>query len=135
MPRVTFVDPEVATIGISELAFIEKFADQGRVLVRQLTNVERAVCEHEESQGFFKLLVTPSDGKIHGATIVCARAGEIINELAVAIKANVTIKEISKTIHAYPSFSVGLQSMCYELATEGVYKGFKGHFAKMLKKT
>jgi pyruvate/2-oxoglutarate dehydrogenase complex dihydrolipoamide dehydrogenase (E3) component len=51
---------------------------------RMLPYVDRAVCEGEEEAGFIKLMCD-AHGNLHGATVVCSRAGELINELSVCI--------------------------------------------------
>lgn len=56
----------------------------GMVHCRSLSHVDRAVCEGEDA-GFFKLMYT-KDKKIKGCVVVCQRAGEIINELSVAMQ-------------------------------------------------
>lgn len=43
-------------------------------------------------------------GRLHGATVVCSRAGEIMQELAVAIASETSIKQLALVMHAYPTF-------------------------------
>jgi pyruvate/2-oxoglutarate dehydrogenase complex dihydrolipoamide dehydrogenase (E3) component len=102
LARATFTDPEVASVGLTEVEFRAKFggnsvlcshcagmltrlrADKGVVMTRSLELVDRAVCENEEAHGFVKLMYD-DHYNLHGATVVCQRAGELINELAVCI--------------------------------------------------
>ena len=72
--------------------------------------------------------------KIRGASIVCQRAGEIINEVAVAMKSGIKVSDLGSTIHAYPSFSFALQQMCSEIAIESLFHGKTGAVIKLLKK-
>ena len=67
-----------------------------------LAEVDRAVLESEE-QGFAKVLTERGRDRILGATLVAERAGDLIHELVLAMKADVGLKRISETIHAYPT--------------------------------
>jgi pyruvate/2-oxoglutarate dehydrogenase complex dihydrolipoamide dehydrogenase (E3) component len=69
-----------------------------------LEEVDRAVVESEEA-GFAKVLTRKGRDRILGATIVSERAGDLVHELVLAMKAGVGLKEISGTIHAYPTFA------------------------------
>ena len=82
---------------------------------RELRGIDRAVCENE-SEGFFKIMYL-SNGRITGATIVCSRAGEILNQMATAIVAKMTMTQLAKVMHAYPSFSFEIQSMAADVAS------------------
>eukprot|EP00050_Salpingoeca_kvevrii_P020294 m.96826 g.96826 ORF g.96826 m.96826 type:complete len:242 (+) comp8805_c0_seq3:784-1509(+) len=132
VPRVTFSDPEIAAVGLTEHDFRQKYPD-GTVDVRPLTHIDRAVCEGEHKHGFYKLMYS-SDQKIRGATIVCQRAGELINEIAVAIERGLTMKQLGKTIHAYPSFGFGIQQMASDVAVESLFHGLTGRLISLLKK-
>jgi pyruvate/2-oxoglutarate dehydrogenase complex dihydrolipoamide dehydrogenase (E3) component len=69
-----------------------------------LEKVDRAVVESEEA-GFAKVLTRKGSDRILGATVVAEGAGDLIHELVLAMKAGVGLKEISSTIHAYPTFA------------------------------
>jgi pyruvate/2-oxoglutarate dehydrogenase complex dihydrolipoamide dehydrogenase (E3) component len=53
--------------------------------------VDRAVCEKEEDAGYFKLMYC-NHHKLHGATIVCQRAGELINEMALCMHQGIKVR-------------------------------------------
>ena len=72
VPRVTFTDPEIAAVGMTEEEFLAKFGDDGKVITRYLPHVDRAVCEREEEDGFFKIMFTKNQ-KVRMAGN-CARA-------------------------------------------------------------
>eukprot|EP00730_Choanoeca_flexa_P004268 TRINITY_DN11646_c0_g4_i1.p1 TRINITY_DN11646_c0_g4~~TRINITY_DN11646_c0_g4_i1.p1 ORF type:complete len:502 (+),score=108.20 TRINITY_DN11646_c0_g4_i1:133-1638(+) len=146
VPRATFTDPEVASVGISEEVF--KFAYGGwsvdaslyhqnavhaNVVTRPLTRVDRAVCEGDEQQGFIKLLF--DDGlAVHGATIVCQRAGEMINEIAVCMQHGIRLDKLARVMHAYPSFAMALQQIAGDVATDHTLSGFAGKLLNWFKK-
>ncbi len=73
-------------------------------LTVQLSAVDRAVLENE-AQGFARVHVDSRIGKILGATMVASHAGEMIGEIAVAMRAGVGLSAIGHTIHPYPTQS------------------------------
>jgi len=66
--------------------------------------VDRAVLEREE-EGFVKVLTARGNDRILGATLVGEGAGELVHEVAVAMKHGVRLAGIAGTIHAYPTFA------------------------------
>eukprot|EP00051_Salpingoeca_urceolata_P004731 m.67266 g.67266 ORF g.67266 m.67266 type:complete len:486 (-) comp13816_c0_seq2:55-1512(-) len=133
IPRVTFSDPEIAAVGMSEEEFRAQYGDEGRIEIRSLEHVDRAVVEGEHHDGFYKIMYSP-DQKIRGATMVSQRAGETINEIAVAMTQGITMKSLGKTIHAYPSFGFGAQQMASDVAVEGLFHGLTGRLINWLKR-
>ncbi|MBI1402637.1 MAG: SidA/IucD/PvdA family monooxygenase [Porphyrobacter sp.] len=104
IPAVTFMDPEVARVGLNE----REAAAQGiavEVTRYELDDLDRAIAESETS-GFVKVL-TPAGGKdkVLGVTIVGAHAGELIAEYVLAMKHGIGLNKILGTIHAYPTLA------------------------------
>ena len=102
IPAVTFLDPEVARVGINE----REAAEQGiavEVTRYELDDLDRAIAE-SETKGFVKIL-TPAGGKdtVLGATIVGSHAGELLAEYVLAMKHGLGLNKILGTIHAYPT--------------------------------
>lgn len=130
VPRVTFTDPEVAQVGLAEQTARSTF--DGHLQVRRwpLSKVDRAVCEGD-TDGFIKIIAT-RDGTILGATIVAGRAGEAITELAIAMAHKLTIHDLAGTIHAYPTYSTGIQLMLTEMAVEARLSGTSGRIIRRL---
>ncbi len=112
-PWVTFTDPEVAHVGMSE----EEAAGTGaRVAFLPMTAVDRAVTAGR-TEGFVKLLAGPrrltgraGGGRILGATIVAPHAGEMIHEIALAMRTGMYTGRLAQTVHAYPTYSAGIRS-------------------------
>lgn len=112
IPWVTFTDPEVAHIGMTEA----EAADHGGLVAElPITELDRAVTDGY-SEGFVKLIAGPrrllrriGGGQVIGATIVAPRAGEMIHEVAVAMRTNMFTGRLAQTVHAYPTWSYGIQ--------------------------
>src|SRR5438552_6834282 len=103
VPWCTYVDPEIATVGLNETAAKGKNIEYD-LIVQKLAEVDRAVLESEES-GFAKVLVAKGTDKILGATLVCESAGDLLHEFVLAMKCRVGLGTISSTIHAYPTLA------------------------------
>lgn len=124
VPWVTFTDPEVAHVGMTEAQAKEKYSDAVVVLRREMSRTDRAVCEND-TDGFIKL-ITKKDGAILGATIVAGRAGEAITEVVVAIKQGLKAADLAGAIHAYPTYSTAVQQMAAYAAVESMLSGVSG---------
>ena len=103
VPWCTYVDPEIAHVGLAEKEAKQKNVDYDLFVV-PLEDVDRAVVESEDA-GFAKVLTAKGSDKILGATIVAPHAGDLLHEFVVAMKANVGLGKISSIIHAYPTFA------------------------------
>jgi pyruvate/2-oxoglutarate dehydrogenase complex dihydrolipoamide dehydrogenase (E3) component len=103
VPWCTYVDPEIATVGLNEARAKEKNIEYD-VLRQDLAEVDRAVVEDEDC-GFAKVLVGKGTDKIIGATLICEGAGDLFHEFVLAMKHGVGLGEISATIHAYPTLA------------------------------
>ncbi len=103
LPRTTFTEPEVATVGLTEA---DATAQQVAVEVTRfpLHELDRAIVESAE-QGFVKVLTQPGSDRILGATIVGEHAGELLAEFVLAMTWGLGLSKIFATIHAYPTFT------------------------------
>ncbi len=104
IPAVTFLDPEIARVGLNE----REAAQQGiavEVSRYDLDDLDRAIAE-SETKGFVKVL-TPAGGKdtVLGATIVGSHAGELLAEFVLAMKHGLGLGKILGTIHSYPTMA------------------------------
>ncbi|MBI4695666.1 MAG: FAD-dependent oxidoreductase [Gammaproteobacteria bacterium] len=102
MPWVTFVDPEVARVGLNE-----QDARTGGVAYEvtryALDDLDRAIAEGE-TEGFIKVLTVPGKDRILGVTLVGAHAGELLGEFVLAMKHGLGLNKILNTVHAYPTW-------------------------------
>jgi pyruvate/2-oxoglutarate dehydrogenase complex dihydrolipoamide dehydrogenase (E3) component len=105
VPRVTFTDPEVAGIGLSEAEARERLGRDPLVLRHDYAESDRALTAGT-ARGFAKL-VTGRRGRLLGATVVAPAAGESIAELAALLRDVGTVADLSQAIHAYPTYSEG----------------------------
>jgi pyruvate/2-oxoglutarate dehydrogenase complex dihydrolipoamide dehydrogenase (E3) component len=103
VPRVTFTDPEVASVGLSEAAARAQGLD---VVVVRMDPAESARGYiHGFQGGLLKLVGDRQRGVLVGATLVSPRAGETIGELVLAIRARIPISVLADVIHPYPAFN------------------------------
>jgi pyruvate/2-oxoglutarate dehydrogenase complex dihydrolipoamide dehydrogenase (E3) component len=100
--RVTFTDPELAHVGLSEPE-AQKSAGKINVLRWPYHENDRAQAEHQ-TIGHIKV-VTARDGRILGATIAGAQAGELIQMWALAISQKLNIKAMTGWISPFPTLS------------------------------
>ena len=103
IPWVTFTDPEVAHVGLSE----QEASDQDievEVTRYGIDDLDRAIADHTAT-GFVKVLTAKGSDKILGATIVGDRAGDMLTEFVTAMKQGLGLNKILGTIHAYPTIS------------------------------
>lgn len=118
IPRVTFTDPEVASVGLGEAEARQRVADV-RVASRDLGATARGFI-HGGPGGFIKLVGDGARGILLGATIVSPRAGEMLSELSLAILAEVPLRTLAELVHPFPAFARGLQGMFAELGPRTV---------------
>ena len=121
IPWVTFTTPEVARVGMGEADAAEH---QGRVAFLPMSEVDRAIVTGHTA-GFVKLIAGPrpllrgvGGGRILGATIVAARAGELIHEPALAMRTHMFTGRLAQTVHAYPTWSVAVRQAAAQFFVE-----------------
>src|SRR6478672_1868876 len=101
IPWCTYTDPEIAHVGL----YVRQ-ARERNIPVKTFTipmhDVDRAIADDEEV-GFVKINVQERTDHILGATIVARHAGEMINEITLAIVAGIGLRTLARVIHAYPT--------------------------------
>ena len=105
IPWTTFIDPEVARVGINERDAAEQDIDV-EVTRYEFAELDRAVAESAR-KGFIKVLTPPGKDKILGVTIVSEHAGDLLAEFVIAMKQDLGLNKILGTIHAYPTWAEG----------------------------
>jgi pyruvate/2-oxoglutarate dehydrogenase complex dihydrolipoamide dehydrogenase (E3) component len=110
VPWCTFTSPEVAHTGLT-IACAQAQGIVHQVISFPLDHVDRALAE-DKTRGFIQILSGKGD-RILGATIVSANAGEMIQELTVAIQAKMSVENLLKVIHVYPTYSSGIQQALF----------------------
>ncbi len=114
-PFVTFTDPEVARVGLTEGEAHERWGGDARVVVLPASALDRAMAEGR-TEGFVKLVAAPTRGVGHrlggrlvGASVVLPHAGELIHELSLAARLHLPLATLALATHAYPTWGMAVQ--------------------------
>ncbi len=103
LPRVTFTDPEIGAVGLTEA----QARDRGvtvRTAISQVPSSARGWIHGPGNDGFIKLVADAHAGVLLGATSAGPAGGEVLGALAVAVHAQVPIEVLGRMIYAYPTF-------------------------------
>jgi len=103
IPWATFIDPEVARVGLNEQEAKEKNIPY-EVTKYGIDDLDRAIAD-SEAHGYVKVLTVPGKDKILGVTIVGAHAADLLAEYVLAMKHGLGLNKILGTIHTYPTMS------------------------------
>lgn len=103
IPWATYVDPEVAHVGINE-SEAKKKGIAFDLYTQSFEEVDRAIVSDEDA-GFAKVLTPKGTDTILGVTLVGAHAGDLIHEFVLAMKHEIGLSKISATVHAYPTLA------------------------------
>jgi pyruvate/2-oxoglutarate dehydrogenase complex dihydrolipoamide dehydrogenase (E3) component/uncharacterized membrane protein YdjX (TVP38/TMEM64 family) len=103
IPWATFVEPEVARVGLNETEAKEKGIAY-EVSRYDIADLDRAIAD-SEAHGFIKVLTVPGKDRILGVTIVGEHAGDLIAEYVLAMKQGIGLNKILGTIHIYPTMA------------------------------
>lgn len=114
VPWATFTDPELARVGLTEAEATEAGHDVATATVK-MKDLARAIT-NGETDGMVKLVADRATGQILGGHVLAARGGELIAEIALAMRMRIPVREIAETIHAYPTLSEAVFWAAFELA-------------------
>lgn len=103
IPQATFLDPEIARVGLNEQEAREKGVPY-EVTRYSIDELDRAIADGA-AQGFVKVLTVPGKDRILGVTIVGAHASDLLAEFVLAMKHGLGLNKILGTIHIYPTMS------------------------------
>ena len=109
IPWATYTSPEIAHVGMYP-ADAKKAGVEIDTYVQQFEHVDRAILEGND-EGFVKIHTKKGTDKIVGATIVAENAGDMISEIAVAMKNKVGLAGIGATIHPYPTQAEAIRKL------------------------
>lgn len=119
VPNCIYTDPEVATVGLSEESAKNKGLD---IKISKFPFLALGKAHAiSKTEGFVKLIGEKNTGRILGVDIFGHDASNIIAEAALAIKAGVTVEELSDTIHAHPTLAEGLMEACHMFSDKGIH--------------
>jgi len=112
VPRVTFTDPEVASVGLTEAA-AKKGGRKVRTGFARLIEAEKALIDGIE-HGHVKCVADAKTGELLGCHIVAENAGDMIHEAVAMMAARTPVKVVAKAMHAYPTLSELMRSALRE---------------------
>jgi dihydrolipoamide dehydrogenase len=119
VPRVTFCDPEVASVGLTEREAREEGHDV-RTAISDLTDNERAHIEGS-TRGLVKLVADERSGELLGGHIVGDEAGAMIHEIVAVMAGRGSGRNAGAAIHAYPTLSESVKGALEDLSGEPTY--------------
>ncbi len=105
LPWVTFTDPELGHVGATESDLMQKGL-KFETYRFPFSKIDRAITDGNTT-GLIKIYAKKWSGKILGASVVGAHAGEMISQYALAMKNGVSLRDFADTIHPYPSYGLG----------------------------
>ena len=103
IPWATFIDPEVARVGLNEQEATEQNVPF-EVTRYGMDDLDGAIAD-SEARGFVKVLTVPGKDRILGVTIVGTHAGDLLAEYVLAMKHGLGLNKILGTIHTYPTLA------------------------------
>ena len=117
VPRVTFTDPEIGSVGLTEArARKELSADRVRTAIAQIPESARGWIHKAGNLGFIKLVADSERGVLVGATSAGPAGGEVLSMLTLAVHAAIPVTRVNEMIYAYPTFHQAVQTALGELA-------------------
>ncbi len=118
VPRVTFTDPEVGSVGLTEAQARAAGMDVRVGLTNSATS-SRGWIHGEGNAGLMKLIADVGQGVLVGATSMGPRGGEVLSMFALAVHARVPVDRLRTMIHAYPTFHRGALDALDALGAHG----------------
>jgi pyruvate/2-oxoglutarate dehydrogenase complex dihydrolipoamide dehydrogenase (E3) component len=118
LPRVTFTDPEVGSVGLSE-ADARTAGVNVRTGLAQVSSSSRGWIHKIDNQGVIKLVEDADRGVLVGATSAGPWGGEVLSMLALAVQAEIPTHDLRHMIYAYPTFHRGIEDALRDLAQRG----------------
>ncbi|MCH7716967.1 MAG: FAD-dependent oxidoreductase, partial [Gemmatimonadetes bacterium] len=106
VPWVTYTDPEVARVGLTELEAQERF-DGVKTYRYEFADLDRAIVDGH-TEGFIKI-VTRKNGRIVGATVLASGAGDLILPVVMAMNGRMKISQLSHIVYPYPTMVEGVK--------------------------
>jgi len=105
VPWVTYTEPELGHVGATQKQ-LEDAGEKFEVYRFPFSKIDRAITDGNTT-GMIKVYAKKWSGKILGASIVGAHAGEMISQYALAMRNGVSLRDFADTIHPYPSYGLG----------------------------
>jgi pyruvate/2-oxoglutarate dehydrogenase complex dihydrolipoamide dehydrogenase (E3) component len=129
VPWVTYTDPELARVGLTELEARERFGSGVGVWRREIGAVDRVIADGGPS-GLVKI-VTDRKGRVVGGHILGPHAGDMIGELTIALKHKLTVGQLGAVIHPYPTTAEAIKHAS-EQRVKATFSGWKKDLVRRL---
>jgi len=117
LPRVTYTDPEIASVGISEKEVTQR--KDLAIYTLPLEECDRAITA-SNTRGYVRVITKKYSSKILGATIVAERGGEMLSELLVAMHYKIPLRKLALVIHPYPTYSRAIRKVADKYLKETI---------------
>lgn len=114
VPRVTFTDPEIGSVGLTEAAARDQGLEVGTA-VSQIPSSARGWIHKAGNDGFIKLVADSRRGVLVGATSAGPAGGEVLSMLTLAVHAAVPVQRLREMIYAYPTFHRAVEDAVRQL--------------------
>lgn len=131
IPWATFTEPEVGRVGLTEAEAHAEHGDRARVAYLPIAETDRAKVTGA-TRGFVKLVAGPHNvvrgiggGQLLGGTVVCPTGGDVVAELALAMRTRMITGRLAQAVHAYPTWSLAVRE-----AAAQFFFSYKGREAR-----
>ena len=115
VPRVTFTDPEIGAVGLTETEARDQLGGVVRTGLSQVPRSARGWIHKAGNDGFIKLVADGERGVLVGATSAGPVGGEVLSMLTLAVHAGVPVPRLGEMIYAYPAFHRAVQDALTDL--------------------
>jgi pyruvate/2-oxoglutarate dehydrogenase complex dihydrolipoamide dehydrogenase (E3) component len=116
IPRVTFTDPEIGAVGMTEAQARQRLGSAVQTGLTQLPQSARGWIHKAGNRGFIKLIADSERGVLVGATSAGPTGGEVLGLLTLAVHASVPVSRLREMIYAYPTFHRAVEDALRQLA-------------------
>jgi len=133
IPWCTYTDPEIAHVGL----YVREANLKGipvKTFTVPMHQIDRAVTDSEEG-GFVKIHIREGTDTILGATIVARHAGEMINEITLAMVAKIGLRTLARVIHAYPTQAEAIREAAKAYSRTRITSRLRARLQKWLART
>jgi pyruvate/2-oxoglutarate dehydrogenase complex dihydrolipoamide dehydrogenase (E3) component len=131
IPRVTYTDPELAAVGLTEAQARQRFGEAAKVITAPLSGNDRAVAEGD-TRGFGKLIT--HKGKIVGAALVGRGAGDLIQPFVLAMASRLKLSALTGYVAPYPTRSEIVKRLAGAYFTPILFSGRTRMLVSLLKR-
>lgn len=129
LPWVTFTEPELAHVGLTEAEARERHGSGVGVWRREVGAVDRVIADGGPA-GMVKI-ITDAKGRVLGGHILAPHAGDMIGELTIALKHRLTVGQLGAVIHPYPTTAEAIKQAA-EMRVKATFTGWKKSLVRWL---